>query len=282
MKLILLLILCIATFSSVIYAEEITLTNGEWPPYTSKKLYKYGVFSHLVERAFELEGVTVKWKFFPWKRSYFLAKKGTYEGSVTWAPTPDRKKDLLFSDAVTMNKKVFFHLKSYPFDWKSYDDLKKLKIGGTQGYTYGIEFDKAAKEGKIKVEFVQEDILNVNKLLKKRIHIFPMEIEVGYNLINKNYPVIGQNTFTHHPKIMMETPICTGFSKATPEKSKRLIKLLNSGLKRMKKSGEYKRLIQASRRGEYVFGTKTYEDAQKKRKVKMMKEMFKDFGIKSN
>ena len=41
------------------------LTNGEWPPYTSQNLKNYGVFSPIVSEAFELEGMTVEYTFFP-------------------------------------------------------------------------------------------------------------------------------------------------------------------------------------------------------------------------
>ena len=103
-------ILSIATYSTLIMAkEEIILSNGEWPPYTSQNLPRGGFFSEIVRVAFDQEGITVKYEYLPWKRAYILTKDGTYKGSLTWAPTKERKKDMIFSDPITLNEKVFFH-----------------------------------------------------------------------------------------------------------------------------------------------------------------------------
>lgn len=239
---------------STTFAEEVVrLTNGEWVPYTSKQLKHYGVFSHIVTEAFAQEGITVEYKFFPWKRGYVSAAKGHFDGSVTWAPTSERKKDFYFTDPVTYNQKVFFHLKSYAFDWEHIDDLKGLKIGGTAQYTYGAAFDQAAKTEKIQVQYVTSDKQNVKKLLMQRIHIFPMEIEVGYHLIRSILTPEEAQLITHHPKPVQQTPICVVISKKLADnQSQRLVNLFNKGLTKLKESGKYDQYMEASRRGEYT------------------------------
>lgn len=125
----------LAGLTTISHAEEVVkLTNGEWPPFTSKDLKHYGVYSHIVSEAFALEGVTVEYGFFPWARGYNYVKEGNWDGSVTWAPTPDKEKDVWFSDQVFLHTKVFFHLKSFPFDWNTIEDLKGLQIGTTREY----------------------------------------------------------------------------------------------------------------------------------------------------
>ena len=237
---------------AIIQAEEIVrLTNGEWPPFTSQKLKHYGVYSHIVSEAFALEGVTVEYGFFPWKRSYLYAKKGNWDGSVTWAPTPEKKKDVLFSSPVLLHTKVFFHLKSFPFAWNTINDLKDLQIGTTAEYTYGEAFDQAAKDGVINTESVARDIQNLHKLFAKRIQIFPSDIDAGYALLNANFPAEKFALVTSHAKPIQQTATCVIFTKATPDKSQRLLEALNRGLAKLKKSGAYDRMIEAYQRGEY-------------------------------
>ena len=65
----------------------------------------------------------------------------------------------MLSDPVDSNDKfVFYSLKKSNFDWKSYDDLKKLKIGAAIGYTYPEEFLAYTKEHGINLMLVAKDM----------------------------------------------------------------------------------------------------------------------------
>lgn len=230
----------------------VTLTNGEWVPYTSKTLKNYGVFSDIVAEAFALSGYQVKYVFMPWKRGYTNAKNGKYDGSVTWAPTAERKKDFYFSDPITFNSKAFFYLKSNPFDWNNITELGQYRIGIVRQYTYSEEFDNAVKKGDIKVEVVDTDKQNIHKLYNGRIDTFPMEIEVGYHLINEQLKPNQSALITHHEKYIQETPIAVIISKNIgKDRAENLLNALNSGLKKLKESGRYQSMLQASRNNQY-------------------------------
>ncbi|MCG8616919.1 MAG: transporter substrate-binding domain-containing protein [Desulfobacterales bacterium] len=170
---------------------------------------------------------------------------------MTWAPTPEKKADVLFSDPVILHTKVFFHLKEFPFDWASLKDLKGLRIGATKEYTYGDEFDRAAKKGTISVEFVPRDIQNLKKLLGGRFDVFPSDIDVGYDLLNANFIPADISRVTHHPKPIQQTGTCVILTKSAPEKSQHLLERFNRGLEKLKANGEYHRMLEAARRGAY-------------------------------
>jgi polar amino acid transport system substrate-binding protein len=131
-------------------SKTIRLTNGEWQPYLSEDAPHHGFASHIVTEAFALVGVEVEYGFFPWKRSFKLAKEGTWDGSVVWVDSDERREYFLYSDPVVPSKMAFFHLKGSDFDWNSYEDLKGIRIGGTLEYAYGKEFDAAEKAGIIR------------------------------------------------------------------------------------------------------------------------------------
>lgn len=231
--------------------ETIRLANGEWPPYTSKKMAHYGIYSRIVTAAFALEGIKVEYGFSPWVRSYLQVIEGSWDGSLTWASTPKKEAEVLFSDPVFHHKKVFFHLKSSDFNWHTFNDLKNIKIGATRRYTYSREFDQAAHEGTINVAYTTSDIQNFKKLLFGRLDVFPSDIEVGYELLNTSFTPEQVNLITHHPKPIQVTYTHVIFTKKNPKKSQRLLKLFNSGLNKLRSSGRYDELLRESQLQEY-------------------------------
>ncbi|MBF0287580.1 MAG: transporter substrate-binding domain-containing protein [SAR324 cluster bacterium] len=219
------------------YHDTIRLTNGEWPPYLSYDLQYYGFASRIVKEAFALEGIKVEYGFFPWKRAYLLAQQGKWDGSVVWHSTAERKKDFLFSDGVIKDYQVFFHLKSYAFDWNSLEDLTGILIGGTSGYVYNKEFDQAVRSGKLKIVYENSDEINLRKILWGRIKIFLADREVGFYLLNKHFTPAEIDLFTHHPKPLKIETLHLILSKKIPSNPSRLISF-NKGLHRLKVSGK--------------------------------------------
>ena len=224
-------------------AETIRITNGEWPPFTSEQLPYNGPLSRIVLEAFALEGVTVEYGYFPWKRAYENAKTGKWDGSVGWAPSSKHRQDFYMSKPVIYVNKALFHLKNTPFDWKSIDDLGKWRLGGTAGYSYGDEWDQAAKFGHIKVEEVTADEQNIRKLLLKRIDVFVMEVDVAHYLIRKLLTPEEAALITSHPKMVVETSICLALPRQL-EMSPGLLIRFNRGLQRLKDSGQYSAYLQ--------------------------------------
>jgi len=139
--------------------ETIRLASGEWPPYQSENLRHCGVASRIVTEAFALGGVRVEYGYFPWNRSLNIAKRGKWDGTFLWFDTPERRKDFHISDSVVDIQYVFFHLKSYPFEWSTIEDLKGIRIGGTLGYDYGESFQNAEKKKEIRVRRSNKDKL---------------------------------------------------------------------------------------------------------------------------
>jgi len=247
---ILLLFACLISMNAVAQAQEsVQLTNGEWPPWLSKDLKHHGVLSRIVTEAFALEGIQVTYGFFPWKRAYHEAKRGTYDGSVVWSKNADREADFYFSDAIFSDEKVLFHLKTSRFDWNTTDDLRQMEIGATLGYSYGSAFDGAAAAGRLKVNYVARDEQNLRMLLSGRIHVFPCNLRAGYELIHNKFKLEDARRFTHHPKILYAKPYHLIISRKTGERGLHLIRLFNNGLRRLRESGKIQQFFIESENG---------------------------------
>ncbi len=234
-------IIVLVCFSSAVDAEQtVRLTTGEWPPYLSKDAHQGGIATCIVTEAFTAAGIKIQLGYFPWKRAFQLAGREKWDGSLIWSHSPDREKDFLYSDPVIEVSDVFFHLKSYSFDWKSWDDLKDIKIGATTGYIYGEAFQQALESGQIKVFRVTTDLQNFKKLLKKRIDVFIVSQEVGYELLRKHFSSQQAQLFTSHPKPVRPSManLHLLLSKRNPD-HKNLMAAFNKGLKKIKASGKF-------------------------------------------
>ncbi len=128
----LLLLLSLSLYSK----ETLILSTGEWPPYTSEKDPKARVVQTLITETYKLANIDVLYKYYPWKRALRKAEDIEVDGSLPWSRTESREKLFYYSKKPIVNTRtVFFHLKSFNFDWESYEDLKSYSIGGTIGYT---------------------------------------------------------------------------------------------------------------------------------------------------
>jgi polar amino acid transport system substrate-binding protein len=238
-------------FTTELAAETIRITSGEWEPYLSKDIYKYGLDSHIVTEAFRLEGIDVEWGFFPWQRAYENARDmNNWDASCCWWPDNETKSEFLVSDTITKTSFVFYHLKSYKFDWDSLQDLEGITIGGTSEYHYGNEFMDAIEAKKLSVEYTSKDEFNYKKLLAGRIQIFPNDPSVGKAQIRNNLSKQEAKLLTYHPKKFGASTLHLIMSK-NHNRNKYYLEKFNAGLKKMKASGKYQQMLDDLENGKY-------------------------------
>jgi len=247
-----LIIVWVSLSVTTVFADKTAeIGVADWPPLISQDLLYNGVIARVVEDSFALSGVEVSFKWASWKRAFTNVSNKIWDASPGWTKTEERMSQVLYSDLPIFEKyQVFFHLKSYKFDWNEFEDLKQLKIGATRGYFYGNEFQKALGVGKIDVEYVAEDYQNLRKMLLGRIHIFPLNILTGYDLIKSNLSASEAAMFTHHPKkLSLPSGSYMVFSKT--EKGQQLLAKFNEGFKELKQSGKYDQYFREFQKGHY-------------------------------
>lgn len=225
--------------STAMAADVVNLAIGEWAPFTSEKDPKGKLLEKVVTEAFKLEGVEVKYSYFPWKRSYNNVEDGTADGTFPWIKTPEREAAFITPKTpVLVDDAVYFHLKSKPFDWKTLDDLKKYKVGVTLGY----KNEKIYPEKGIAAEVVNTEELNFKKIAAGRIDVYETSKAVGYATINKFLTPDEAKLITNHPKPVEQSEYFVFFSKKTPN-GKAMSDKFESGLKKLKASGTYDKLM---------------------------------------
>ncbi|WP_125933301.1 substrate-binding periplasmic protein [Kiloniella majae] len=103
-------------------AEELRLTTGEYPPFTSQHIPGGGVVSQLVELVFSRMGYKTAVDYLPWKRGYVLSKRGKYIATYPYLLTDEREVDFLFSAPI--------------IEWEN-----KIYVRGDSGVEYNSTLD---------------------------------------------------------------------------------------------------------------------------------------------
>jgi polar amino acid transport system substrate-binding protein len=223
-------------------ASTIRLTNGHWPPYMENTPPHFGVISHIVTLAFAKEDIPVSYGFFPWSRARLLAEKGLWDGSVAWTCRRKLLRHFHFSDPIVAHNYALFHRTSMDFDWDDVKDLESYRIGLTQDYNYGEEFEEAVAAGTISADVTTSDESNFRKLAAGRIDLFPMEPAVGMGMLKE----LGlSDKITFHTTPLQSDYLYLILSKRVPE-SKRYLEAFNEGLSELRASGRLEQLITTS------------------------------------
>lgn len=187
----------------------------------------------------------MEYQYRPWKRALKEAYSDQVDGALVWRKTPSRATHFLFSDVVLDAETVLFHRADFRLEWTTFDDLARYHIGGTLGYDYVIEKGKG-----VVIERVSDDDINFNKLLSKRIDVFPSDKETGYQLLCEKFTPEQQQQITHHPVPIEVSHYRVLFSKLKPGATNRL-KQLNEGIQQLKASGEYAAILEEQKAGRF-------------------------------
>ena len=237
--------------SPVLAAGEIKIAIGEWDPYMSEKLPHYGILAHIITETFKEVGVTVKYGFFPWTRSYHLAETGQWPATGVWGKSEEREKDFKFSDAVHVGEIVLFYHRDHPIIWTgNIEDLKGLTIGLPAGYGKSVILKEAEKKGFIKYEIGWKDINVFRQLTRKRFQAIDANKISGLRLIETRLSP-EESAVIGHTKPIEVWPYYMLFSKKLKE-NENFLKLFNEGFRKMKKSGKIDKMWKAFYRGEYA------------------------------
>ena len=225
-------------------APVVSISTGEWPPFTSESLPDLGIGPHIVTAAFSKVGIDAKYVFFPWSRAMKESEEGRVDFSALWFFTEERAETFAYTDDIISSGNVFFYRKDRPMDWSSFEQFPEdIVIGVTREYSYGEDFDLAAQAGKVKTEIANSDVLNFRKLLRGRIDGFAIGELVGYDILRNQFSDREAAQLTAHPTKISDAPLHLITGKSN-DSGLRLIELFNRGLKELRDSGEYGRIIE--------------------------------------
>ncbi|MHA7773744.1 substrate-binding periplasmic protein [Roseibium sp. M-1] len=223
-------------------ANPVRIAVGEWPPYFSEEATGFGTYAQVVTKAFELEGLDVEYGFFPWKRALLETQEGRWDASAGWGRTSEREPFFHFCDAVLMEFEQFFYAVDRPVSAKDMSDLEGLSLGVIEGAALGEDLDRLVSKGTVTItrQATLEDLfimLNVG-----RIDLVMSNGEVAADSISKAFQGGGAERFRPLTDVAVEWDYRVIVSKKI-EKGEELCTRFNHGLKALRDSGEYDRLL---------------------------------------
>jgi len=237
----------LACAASQLAPMQIVLSNQEYPPYLGASMPGFGLMSRVVSTAFLLENVKVRYAFFPNNRALQSARAGLVDGSLGWAITPERLQDLWYSDAVMSLRMVFFQRAGPDISWRTLSDLSRYRIGVTSGNTYSDEFTRLQTSHGLYVETAADDLTNFRKLLAGHIDLFPIDGEVGAMLLSRQFNVTQRRLIVAQPSSFWSADMHVVIWRKQPLAAE-LIRRFNLGLRQLRASGEYARLVDQTRK----------------------------------
>lgn len=219
------------------------IASGELPPYATASRPDQGLALAIVRRAFELGGYRVQFQFLPWSRALAETREGVWDASAHWGATPERRRDFLLSDNLYTEQWRMLHRRDMPFDWKTVADLAPFRLGLTRDYTYTPEIWAAARAGQLRHESPPNDLLALRMLLAARIDVLPLDRNVACEVLLDNFSAAEQGQLILHPRPMTESFTTHVLFPPARAQSKTLLDAFNRGLRTLRASGEYARMI---------------------------------------
>ncbi len=227
-------------------ADSVKFAIGEWEPYTGQKLETYGMVSEVVTAACNAGGLVAEYAFFPWKRAEAGVEGGTYFATFPYQETSDRNTKYDFSEVLYKSPNGILLHKGNPktakFTYASPSDLKGFRIGTLAGSDAIV---LPLRQAGADVEEVQTVEQNIKKLELNRLDVViddrPVLFMATRKYCGSDAAKLSQFHFTDKDfgsnkeyKLMV--------SRKYPG-SRKLLSKLNAGLKAIKASGEYQKIL---------------------------------------
>ncbi len=174
------IIFCLIS-TSAFATEDIILSVDNYPPYIDARKNNKGTLAKAVTEIFMSKGVKLQFKFMSWPETEKNISQG-HSFSFMWYKDPAKLQDWVFSDAITSLDSVYLHRKNKNFKFKRIDQLRKYKVGVTQGYSYGDYFDNY--KSKLNIKKSVSDYEGIKKLLSGETDILLIEPFVAKSLLD--------------------------------------------------------------------------------------------------
>jgi polar amino acid transport system substrate-binding protein len=222
------------------------IATGELPPYATAQRADSGVALHIVRRAFESAGHSVQFTFLPWSRAQLETLEGHWDASAHWGASAERRAKFLLSDSILSEQWQMLHRRSTALDWRTPADLQPYTVGLLRDYTYTPELWAEARAGRLKFEQPSNDISSLRMLLAGRIDVLPIERFMACDLLAQHFTAAQTAQLMMHPRLMTDSFTTHVIFPPSKPNSESLRQDFNRGLKKLKDSGAYRKLLGAA------------------------------------
>lgn len=233
-------------------ADEITLAADSWCPFTCDPAAgKKGLMVDITTQALSRLGHTVKYENLNWARSVKDTREGHFS-AIVGAIKADAPDFIFPNESFAYQESCYFTKSDSKTSIKAPSDLKNLKLGLVQDYSYGEPLDSYLKSGSVRTKFEFVSGLETTKkliqmLAADRIDAFIEDRSViDYVLGGLVGPGVESLKAIKKINCQKSVPLYIAFSPVR-KNSKELTKALDLEFRKMKKTGQIKSIIESYR-----------------------------------
>lgn len=192
--------------------QPVQLVAFYYPPfYTNETKPVSGIAVDVGDELFRRLEMKTELTMYPLKRALNNLETGHADAVMILIKTTERQKYLQYTRPIMTVRGLIWTV-GKPVPFYSLEDLRNYKIGVTQGYSYGEDFDSLLKT--MQVETANTDYHNYLKLKEHRIDIFPGNEIVAKGLFKKHPELSGQ--FVHSENSFINWVLRMAVSKKSP------------------------------------------------------------------
>ena len=216
-----------------VYANRsVHLATLNWEPYIGEHLEGYGFGAEILRKAFHRAGYEVTFSFMPWVRALKDVEIGKYDAVCFAYHSIERSKKYIFTKPYAQSVLGFGKLQDFDISFETFEDLLPYRIGVVRGFVNTPEFD--ALEA-LKKEEANNELLNLKKLVYRRVDLIVIDEFVMLHLVKKHYP--GKESAVEFLKPpLINQPLYLMFSRELQGSSIK-VREFNQAIAEMKKDG---------------------------------------------
>ncbi len=236
------IVMCLAGLA---HANPVTLVSGnDYAPYVDSRLVEGGMVTELVKAAFAHSHQTVAMQWRPWARGIEEAKQGKFAGTFPYLRNAERAQDFLYSDEiVSVRSTAFVKTGNHRLDFYNTASLAGTTYCLPVGWAATPKLATMLASGQIKVVSPNSISECAKMVAVGRTDYFVYgDIQVAHALKTGDLPAGSIEMADAEPLAL--TPLHLLASKAQPGSAK-LIESFNEGLKAIRKSGLYAKIVKA-------------------------------------
>jgi len=240
---------------TVSLADTITIAADAWPPFNGDPdSTTPGYMVEIAREAFKAKGHTIVYRKMPWSRALLHAKQGKIEGVI--GAVRKEVEEFIFPIHLGFYAPTAFVRKDSTWTFNSIADLKKVKVGIAQDYSYGKQTMKFINDPKNSLNVraaTGNDPLkdNIRLLQAKRIDAILASKPV-FDYIS-NQLGIGA-LFKEAGSVETPDPMYIAFSPENP-KAAEYAAILSEGVTLLRESGRLAEILARYNLTDWVYDT---------------------------
>ncbi|AWK86717.1 substrate-binding periplasmic protein [Azospirillum thermophilum] len=215
------------------------VTGNDFPPLTGEELPQGGLMSELVVRAFRAVGLNYEVRFMPWKRGYDAVVAGRYLGTFPYVRTPEREREVLFSDPVLVVRQLVYLSVRTGMQFRSPADFRGRTVCSPVGYALPAELAVMVRNGELQQDSPADLNACARMVASGRADAFVLDEHSGQAAVERA-GVLGDIRVADRPFAMAPQHLVV--SRTIPEGAA-VLAAFNAGLKKLKDSGAFDEIV---------------------------------------